>query len=453
MDYFRLVNGETVSFTYDNDGRLSSAGGLTITRNNQNGFLTGAALGTITDSYLYSNFGETAAYSAKASGASIFNVQYSRDAIGRIVTKTETIGGGAAGATTVYEYSYDVAGRLIEAKEGGVTVSTYDYDANGNRITAVTRAGTFQGFYDLQDRMTKYGDADYTYTANGELLTKTDSAGVTTYNYDVFGNLRSVTLPDGTQIEYVIDANDRRVGKKLNGQLTQGFLYEGALNPVAELDGAGALVSRFVYASKAHVPDYMTKGGMTYRIISDHLGSVRMVVNVGDGSIAQKIDYDEFGNIVSDSNPGFQPFAFAGGIYDQHTKLTGFGARDYDAFTGRWTSKDPISFAGGDLNLYGYVLNDPVNWVDLTGYAKGGKQNISTAGLNKKSGVDEIQSAIKEAEKAGKIKHAKKLKGLLKVIKRGGACGLAIGIILDHLLEKQNTPFDDSLVNIYAERG
>ena len=59
--------------------------------------------------------------------------------------------------------------------------------------------------------------------------------------------------------------------------------------------------------------------------------------------------------------------AFAGGLYDQHTKLTRFGARDYDAFTGRWTSKDPIGFAGGDVNLYGYVLNDPVNWVDING--------------------------------------------------------------------------------------
>jgi RHS repeat-associated protein len=111
----------------------------------------------------------------------------------------------------------------------------------------------------------------------------------------------------------------------------------------------------------------MVKGGVTYRIISDHLGSVRLIVNTGDGSIAQRIDYDEFGNIVSDTNPGFQPFAFAGGLYDQNTKLTRFGARDYDAFTGRWTAKDPILFAGGDLNLYGYVMSDPVNGLDIEG--------------------------------------------------------------------------------------
>ena len=64
------------------------------------------------------------------------------------------------------------------------------------------------------------------------------------------------------------------------------------------------------------------------------------------------------------------PFRFAGGMYDPETGLTYFGARDYDALTGRWTATDPIPFADGDTNLYGYVLNDPVNWVDPEGKMK-----------------------------------------------------------------------------------
>ncbi len=187
------------------------------------------------------------------------------------------------------------------------------------------------------------------------------------YNYDVLGNLLSATLPDGTLIEYVIDGQNRRIGKKINGVLVQGFLYENQLRPVAELDGTGAVVSRFVYGSKANVPDYMVKGGVTYRIISDHLGSPRLVVDTATGTVVQQMDYDEFGNVTLDTNPGFQPFGFAGGLYDQHTKLTRFGARDYDAETGRWTAKDPILFKAGDTNLYGYVLNDPLNFIDSWG--------------------------------------------------------------------------------------
>jgi RHS repeat-associated protein len=90
-----------------------------------------------------------------------------------------------------------------------------------------------------------------------------------------------------------------------------------------------------------------------YRIVSDHLGSPRLIVNSSTGTIAQAVNYDEFGKITQDTNPGFQPFGFAGGLYDQHTRLTRFGARDYDADTGRWMSKDPIGFDGGDTNLYG----------------------------------------------------------------------------------------------------
>jgi RHS repeat-associated protein len=84
--------------------------------------------------------------------------------------------------------------------------------------------------------------------------------------------------------------------------------------------------------------------------------------------VVKNIDYDSFGNIVDDTNPAFEvPFGFAGGLHDRDTGLVRFGFRDYDPDVGRWTAKDPIFFAGGDTDLYGYVLNDPVNLVDPKG--------------------------------------------------------------------------------------
>jgi RHS repeat-associated protein len=106
-------------------------------------------------------------------------------------------------------------------------------------------------------------------------------------------------------------------------------------------------------------------------VISDHLGSVRLVVNATTGSVAQKLSYDEWGRVLADSNPGFQPFGFAGGIWDADVGLVRFGARDYSAAEGRWTAKDPIGLDAGGTNLHQYVFADPVGLVDPSGLIVG----------------------------------------------------------------------------------
>jgi RHS repeat-associated protein len=121
-----------------------------------------------------------------------------------------------------------------------------------------------------------------------------------------------------------------------------------------------------MYGERSNVPEAMTRGGATFRIVSDHLGSVRLVVDASSGSVVQAMSYDPWGNVLSDSSPGFQPFGFAGGLYDRDLSIVRFGARDYDPETGRWTTKDPIRFGGG-LNVYAYVGDDPVNIFDPRG--------------------------------------------------------------------------------------
>jgi RHS repeat-associated protein len=360
-----INNGNAVSFGYDDDGFLQSAGALTITPpSQQNSWTTSTTLGNFTDSWVPDQYGQLSAYTASFNGSPQYKLQITPDTMGRISTKTETI----AGKTNTYTYTYWPAGELKTVTLNGPTVVNYAYDPDSNMQPPT---GTPTPAYDAQDRLLAWGNALYRYTANGELLTKSVGSQVTKYNYDVLGNLLSVTQPDGSKISYIIDPENRRVGKQVNGGFKQAFLYDGP-DIMAELDVSGNIVSQFVYATKSNVPDYMIKGGVNYRIVSDNLGSPRLVVNTSNGQVAERIDYDTFGNVTYDMAPGFQPFGFAGGLYDLDTKLIRFGARDYDPIVGRWTAKDPILFAGGQTSAYEYALSDPVNGTDPLGLYGGG---------------------------------------------------------------------------------
>jgi len=111
----------------------------------------------------------------------------------------------------------------------------------------------------------------------------------------------------------------------------------------------------------------MTRNGSAYYLLYDQIGTLRAVAD-SSGTIVKQIDYDSFGFVLNDTNPSFAiPLGFAGGLHDRDTGLVRFGYRDYDPSIGRWTAKDPIDFAGGDANLYGYAQNDPVNWIDAKG--------------------------------------------------------------------------------------
>jgi RHS repeat-associated protein len=368
----RSLNGTVISQTLDADDLLVAEGALTLVRDPQHGLTRSTTLGNVATVVTRNAFGEVIAMTATAGGVELYATSYTRDDLGRVIGIEERIGG----ATLTYEYRYDLAGRLIEALRAGGGVADfseqYEYDANGNRTHAavgdgVTGIVSLTGSYDEQDRLLTYGDATFAHTDAGDRLTRTADGQTTTYAYDALGNLVGVTLASGDQIAYLIDGRNRRVGKQLNGALVQGFIYQDQLRPIAELDGGGAIRSRFVYADGLNVPAYMVRGGTTYRILTDLRGSVRLVIDTATGEIAQRLDYDSFGVVLQDTNPSFQPFGFAGGLYDRDTGLVRFGARDYDPLTGRWTAKDPIVFAGLSTNLYQYVLNDPINLDDPSG--------------------------------------------------------------------------------------
>jgi len=388
-DDFRLasvaVEGTpAVAFTYDDDGLLRWAGALELTRHPHHGLVTKADLvlgptQKVADTRTYTGFGELRTYTATANGAPIYTEDIAlRDVLGRITAVTETVDDGINPARVMSRtYEYDPEGRLWKVDGGAIT---YGYDANGNRTERLDNdVPTVAAEYDAQDRLTELNATVYTYTANGELETKaTPSDDVTRFTYDVFGNLRRVVLleddPTETVVEYLIDGQNHRVGRVVDGVVTHRYVWEDDLRVSAVLDAAGTVRARYVYGTRVNVPDYMVTATGTYRLLTDHLGSVRVVVDVATGAIVQERAYDEWGRVtvvsdrfVANDLGELQPFGFAGGLYDPMTTLVRFGARDYDAGVGRWTTKDPLGFSGDDLNLYAYARLDPVNLVDANG--------------------------------------------------------------------------------------
>jgi RHS repeat-associated protein len=365
FDTYRRVTSESVnganaiSFGYDDDGLVTSCGSLTLAYDPNLPLPTTSTLGQISDTRGYDSYGQLSSYSARFAGSEFFAQSLIRDALDRVQQRTETLAG--VSSTTVY--GYDELGRLESVSVNGVLTREYSYDANGNRTSVSSGGQTTNASYDSQDRLISYGDFEYTYTRAGALHTRTNlvTGDITNYQYDAFGNLLSVALPDGRLVEYVVDGLGRRVGKKVNGVFVQKWLYRDGQHPIAELNAAGSVVQRFVYGSRADVPEYILRGGATYRVLVDDVGSVRRIVNVANSAdVLTAASYDEFG---SATGTGLEaaPFGFAGAFYDVDTGLAHSGPRDYDALTGRWLQSDPQRWRAEQTNLYAYRNNDPVN--------------------------------------------------------------------------------------------
>ena len=357
--------GGTVNFVYDNDGLLTGAGSYTITRNAQNGLPEAVTGGALSLARTFNGYAEVDGQDVTVGSQNVTSWALTRDNNGRIIAKTETFDG----ITANYGYTYDFTGRLQTVTKDGVLVEEYAYDLNGTRNYEMNALREISGrsySYSDEDHLLSAGTATYSYDLDGFLTTKSDGTDVTVYSYSSRGELLSANLPAGRVIEYVNDPLGRRIAKKVDGVIAEKYLWQGLTRLMAVYDGSDNLLMRFEYAD-GRMPVAMTAAGVTYYLAYDQIGSLRIIAD-GTGNVIKRIDYDSFGNIIDDTNPSFSvPFGFAGGLHDRDTGLVRFGYRDYDPEVGRWTAKDPIGFAGGDTDLYGYCLNDTINCTDSSG--------------------------------------------------------------------------------------
>jgi RHS repeat-associated protein len=359
-------SGANLALGYDDDGLLTTSGNFAISRNVQNGLPEGVNGLGLAQARAFSGNGELDGATTSISGVQTYAWSVpARDNAGRILRRLETIDG----STIAWEYTYNTVGRLVEVLKDGLPVERYAYDLNGNRLSETNTlrgiAGKSYG-YSLEDHVLSAGADSYQFDVDGFLQIKTGGGGTTRYSYTTRGELATVWLASGDTLTYVNDPAGRRIAKKVNGAITEKYLWKDQTTLLALYDGNDNLLQRYTYAD-ARVPISMTTSGATYYLLTDQVGSLRAVADTS-GVIVKRIDYDSFGNIIADSNPGFEvPFGFAGGLHDRDTGLVRFGFRDYSPELGRFTAKDPIDFAGGDTNLYAYTMNDPVNLVDPSG--------------------------------------------------------------------------------------
>jgi len=416
--------GNTRMYTYDNDGLLTGAGAFTIDRNSENALPEAVTGGALNLTRGFNGYGEMDDQAFSISGTTLTSCNLTHNNAGRITAKTETV----EGITYNYVYTYDAMGRLLTVIRDGAVVEEYAYDPVGTRIheNNVLRGISQKAFvYSDEDCLLTAGSTSYEYNADGFLTTRTEGTDVTSYDYSSRGELLRVTLPDGRLIDYLHDPLGRRIAKMVNGSVTEKYLWQGLTRLLAVFDGSDNLIMRFEYAD-ARMPVAMTMNGSTYYLTCDQAGSLKIVADTA-GNVLKRIKYDSFGNIIEDTNPLFEiPFSFAGGLHDRDTGLVRFGYRDYDPDTGRWTAKDPIGFAGGDTDLYGYCLNDPVNLVDPTGEfasivggAFGGALAGGIAGA--------VSSAIGAAVTGGSVS------SIVQSAVVGGLTGAAVGAVVGGL--------------------
>lgn len=352
------------AIAYDADGLPTTLGPFSLTRNGPGGAPTSIGDGTGQFSLGFDSAGRLATRSAQVNAAPVYQEQLTYDAAGRITQRVETVGS----TPTTFVYGHDANSQLTSVSRNSVTVEQYGYDSRGNRTSRQLGTATPEAaVYDLQDRLQSRGGVAYGFDANGFLSTR----GSDSFQFGTRGELLSATVGSQT-VSYGYDGFGRRTSRTDTAG-TYRYLYANPKNDLqltAAVDPSG-VVSAYIYEDGGRLIA-IQRGPARYYVATNLVGSPVAVADA-TGAIVKQLEWDAFGNVVADSNPGFDlPVGFAGGLRDPLTGFTRFGLRDYEPASGRWVSRDPALFEGRQANLYAYVSNDPVNMVDFGGAMSGG---------------------------------------------------------------------------------
>jgi RHS repeat-associated protein len=264
---------------------------------------------------------------------------------------------------------------VIQTQSGGTTTSL-KYDNNGNE----TDDGTLHYSYDALNRLT-------------EVTRKSDGAVVASYTYDAMGRRISKDVTHSGSLDvvtrFLYDGQETIEERNKSNTITQQYVYGAQFGELLVLD-----------RNLTGGPTATGPGNQRLFYYQNALGSVYALANTG-GNIVEAYQYDAYGHqTVFGSGPGGvvtfgpgavilasgisavgNPYLFTSQRLDPETGLFYYGARYYDPVLGRFMSRDPLGFAAGDLDLYGYVGDDPVDFADPDGLGRVGHHWIPASVL------------------------------------------------------------------------
>jgi RHS repeat-associated protein len=290
---------------------------------------------------------------------------YGYDSLGNFVKTSYPDG-------SVITYHYDEAYRLktiVDMNSDGAlnALFKYELDSLGNRKTvssyqplnAIPSWPNTSYTYDKENRLLTAGSATFGYDANGNLTQKTSGNDITEYGWSR-NEMLSGLVHGGDVYSYFYDGLGSRIAR------TENSVEKRYVFGLAETDASDNITAYYVYG--LGLISKITPSNQSYFYHYDGIGST-VGMSDSSGNIVNRYAYDAFGKILGQEEVIPNSFKYVGqfGVMDEGNGLFYMRARYYDPEVGRFITKDPIGFLGGDVNFYAYVANNPINWIDPEG--------------------------------------------------------------------------------------
>ena len=302
----------------------------------------------------------------KSDGTLINRFDYVRDAVGNRTRLTEANG-------DYTDYTYDDVYQLLsevkkDASDSELSNCAYTYDKLGNRLTMTLDEDTTNYTYDANNRLLTAGTLRFEYDANGNMTRRIDSSDPTTplvtqYQYDSENHLTKIIYPDGTKNWFEYGADGVRQTKRGTTSAVQ-FIYDGfdVIQEVSNMTGQTS--SEYLYGFMGLLKQ--RRGNQDHWYLPDGLGSTTALTD-SEEEVTDTYTYEGFGNKVANTGTTVNPYRYVAGsgyYTDDESGLMLLTLRYYDATLGRFITRDPASVGP---NLYAYVSNNPLKYVDPTG--------------------------------------------------------------------------------------